>query len=112
METRVFKRFYKIVNHTAGQKLYDDIRVAGRGHHDDGRGFTGCMKPVDEFGAVHQRGIVIKNNQIDIFIIQILKRFNSAFKDLYHPEGRGQFHILFIDGGYHRIIFYYNNLVH
>ena len=70
------------------------------------------MEGIEKFTSVHDRSIVIENDQVSGIRLQVGERLRPVFKDPVHPEFRSDLDILFIDGCNHRIIFYNNDFIH
>ena len=70
------------------------------------------MEGIKKFTAVHDRSIVIENDQVSGIRLQVGERLRPVFKDPVHPEFRSDLDILFIDGGDHRIVLNDDYMVH
>ena len=72
---------------------------------------AGIVEGIEKFTAVHDRSIVIENDQ-SVDSSSGRERLRPVFKDPVHPEFRSDLDILFIDGGDHRIVLDDDYMIH
>ena len=68
-EAGKLKGLDQIVQHPAAQQGPDDVRVAGRGHHNDGGGLAQTVQGVDKLQAGHGRGVVVQDNKVGLLVL-------------------------------------------